>query len=214
MKASNLTFILLLALLPACGDDSNHLTNSDARAIDAAAGDASGTDGSHADPSPLDYGPRNTILVTMPNGAKVSWEELAFLAAVPAGMKVNDGKPSVLAVPPNLFRQTERKFYDTYFDPYHAEFIYNIGPSSGHEREIQLTSSSLDTVTCELARVWRRRRSMGLGSCRSGRTWQVRAADQSPTLWLLLEPGRAPAPRSPHPGERPTSRLRCDSGPG
>jgi hypothetical protein len=104
----------------------------------------------------LSYGAKNTFLVTMSMDDTASWEELAFLAAVPAGMKVNAGSPSVMAVPAGVFQDAEKKiFYDNYLDRYQPDFVYNIGQSAGLSTGIQMDSSSLDEVTCELARFWR-----------------------------------------------------------
>lgn len=103
---------------------------------------------------PIDHGVKNTILVTMSLDATASMEELAFLAAVPAGMKVNNGSPSVIAVPPGIFGQPDREFYDNYINRYKPDFIYNIGQSSGLDNAVPISSSSLDEITCELARFW------------------------------------------------------------
>lgn len=104
----------------------------------------------------LSYGEKNTFLVTMSMDAATSWEELAFLAAVPAGMKVNDGKPSVMAVPPGVFQEPEKRiYYDNYLDRYQPDFIYSIGQPSGLTSAVQMASASLDEVTCQLARFWR-----------------------------------------------------------
>lgn len=105
--------------------------------------------------SPLFVGKRNTFLVTVPQDATRSWAELAFLAAVPAGMKVNLNRPSVLALPPGVFQKPDRKYYDNYLNRYKPDYIYNIGAPSGFANGRQLQSSSLDAVTCELARFWK-----------------------------------------------------------
>jgi hypothetical protein len=112
-------------------------------------------------PSGLDalaFGKRNTFLVTIPQDATRSWSELAFLAAVPAGMKVNTNRPSVIALPPGIFQKSDRKYYDNYLNRYKPDFTYNIGEASGLENTTQINSSSLDAVTCELARFWKNSR--------------------------------------------------------
>lgn len=141
-------------LIVACESDSQS-TDTDAIETDSRFIDTDTTDGITNGLDPLAFGARNTFLVTMPLDAR-SFAEMAFLAAVPAGMKVNAGSPSVIAMPPGLFEQSEREFYDNYLDRYKADFIYNIGPSNGPENAIPIKSSSLDEVTCELARFWQK----------------------------------------------------------
>ncbi|MCU0663528.1 MAG: hypothetical protein MUC50_14520 [Myxococcota bacterium] len=145
-------------IIVACETDSKGFdistSETDSQSDDTDTEDGS-TDPSSSGLEPLAFGARNTFLVTIPLDAD-SFAEMAFLAAVPAGMKVNAGRPSVIAVPPGLFEQSEREFYDNYLDRYKADFVYSIGQSNGLEKPIPIKSSSLDEATCELARFWQK----------------------------------------------------------
>ena len=154
-----LTIMIQLCSCTEQGDDPDGLSSGDADTDTDSDSDADADTDADSDADgldPLPYGVRNTFLVTMPPGDTASWQEMAFLAAVPAGMKVNAGSPSVIAVQPGLFGQPAAEFYDNYLDRYKADFIYNIGQSSGHITSQELQSSSLDEVTCELARFWQK----------------------------------------------------------
>lgn len=51
------------------------------------------------DSGPLTYGTKNAILVPM-ELESTGWDEFAYMAAVPAGRKINsDGMPSIIALP-------------------------------------------------------------------------------------------------------------------
>ena len=102
---------------------------------------------------PLEYGMRNTILVSMPMGPTATWKDMAFLAAVPAGMKINSGKPSVIAIPDNTAVDT---YHYNYLDRYKPTDVFAIGSISGYSGTKQLNASSLDDLTYDLARFWQK----------------------------------------------------------
>ena len=102
---------------------------------------------------PLAYGMRNTILVSMPMGPSVTWKDMAFLAAVPAGMKINSGKPSVIAIPDNSPVNT---YHYNYLDRYKPTDVFAIGSISGYSGTKHLNASSLDDLTCDIARFWQK----------------------------------------------------------
>ena len=102
----------------------------------------------------LEYGLRNTILVPMPMNTSSTWKDLAFLAAVPAGMKINRGTPSVIAMPDN---ENVSIYHYNYLDRYKPTNVFAIGNVPGYSGAVQLNTSSLDDLCCDLARrFWQR----------------------------------------------------------
>ena len=83
-------------------------------------------------PSPV--AGRNTFLVPVP-ATGASWKDLAFLAAVPASVKINTGGPSVIALD-----GSEPDHVTEYLRLYNPANTYEINPAS-----------SLDAVSCSLA---------------------------------------------------------------
>lgn len=146
----------LLWLLCAC--DRAVVSSADLAPADGTAGSNQAPDGSVSDPgtaepggpSLLPSGGKNTILIPMDNSP--SWKELAFLAAVPAGMKINKGMPSVIALTVNGGDVT--KFHADYLKRYIPDHIYSVGTANGYPGIRQLASSSLDDSCVELSGFW------------------------------------------------------------
>jgi len=109
----------------------------------------------HGNGSEIDYGTgsRNTFLVSMPLDKTKSWKEMAFLATVPAATKINNGTPSVIAVSDS---QPLTKFHLHYLNLYKPKKVFTIGDVQGYNNTENLNVSSIDEVTCELARFWER----------------------------------------------------------
>ncbi|TWU37916.1 putative cell wall binding repeat 2 [Novipirellula aureliae] len=94
----------------------------------------------------------NTLLVPMPL-EEAGWQEFAYMAAVPAGRKINsDGMPSVVALPRD--GAIDQYIGSNYMGRYNPDTIYSIGSTSGYEGVTNLDCSSLDDACCELARFW------------------------------------------------------------
>jgi hypothetical protein len=97
--------------------------------------------------NPLPYGSNNTILVPLPS--MTSWKEFAYLAAVPAGRKINQKGSSMIALNSSGIISI---YHQDYLKRYRPDYIYSIGPTSGYAGVTQLPCSSLDGVSRTLAR--------------------------------------------------------------
>ena len=94
---------------------------------------------------------RQAVLVPMP--AEASWQELAFLAALPAASMLNDGKPALLALGLEGALSAETKDFLARYHPARLTFIGS-GPEDASVEGIaseRLPASSADTAACALA---------------------------------------------------------------
>ena len=111
---------------------------------------AIGNDATSLDP--LAYGTKNTLLVPMAL-ARSGWQDFAYMAAVPAGRKINsDGMPSVVALPGD--GAIDQYIGSNYMGRYNPDYIYSMSSTSGYSGVTNLDCSSLDDACCELARFW------------------------------------------------------------
>ena len=100
-------------------------------------------------------GPRTTLLVALPMEA--AWQDMAFLAAVPAATVVNNGAPSLVAIDASGVLSPQ---IDDYLRRYRPETIYQIGGGAGDglkaaERTCMVLADSADEAACKLsARFW------------------------------------------------------------
>ena len=105
--------------------------------------------------------PRNTILVPVPNGP--SWQDLAFLAAIPAAMTANGGAPSLIALGESGKITPE---INDYARRYRPEAVYLLGGSNdgltlAGKTCISLSVSSADEAACRLSRqFWKTSRTV------------------------------------------------------
>lgn len=101
-------------------------------------------------------GLRTTLLVQVP--AEPAWQDMAYLAAIPAAMVANDGAPSLIAVDPGQPLSPE---IGDYLRRYRPDAVMLLGdasaePSSGGPSGSVVRAVSADEAACALSeRFWR-----------------------------------------------------------
>ena len=93
---------------------------------------------------------RTVLLVNVP--AEPGWQDMAFLAAVPAATVANNGKPAVIA----LGTDGVTREIEDYLQRYKPQAVYVVGPrpAKAPAAWISLTAKSADSAACALAQTF------------------------------------------------------------
>ena len=110
---------------------------------------------------------RTTLLVPMKMDANNTWQEMAYLAAVPAGMQATNGAPSVLALPATGVMD---QYILNYLDRYKPERILSTGPVPGYADVKQLAGTDLTQITCSLSGFWHKANTVVLAGANDYRS--------------------------------------------